>query len=70
MSSKNGVDQLLDDLISDNEVQKRWALNPEEIAKEYSLTEEQKAAMIEGDVDALIAGGLAERHVQEMRVYW
>jgi hypothetical protein len=70
MSQNTGVDRLLDDLLSSTDVQKRWALNPELVAKEYQLTETQTAAMISGDVERLIAEGLAERHVQEMRVSW
>lgn len=70
MINENGVDRLLDDLMEKSEMQKRWALNPEEVAEEYRLTATQKTAMIDGDVDALIAEGLAERHVQEMRVSW
>jgi hypothetical protein len=70
MSNERGIDRLLDDLMVDLEVQKRWAMNPENVAEEYGLTEGQKHAMVVGDVEALLAEGLAERHVQEMRVSW
>lgn len=70
MTNDRGIDRLLDDLISNTDVQKRWAMNPELLAKEYELTETQTAAMINGDVESLIAEGLTERHVQEMRVSW
>jgi hypothetical protein len=64
------VNDLLDDLQFDPDVQRQWALNPEDVARRYSLTPSQKTALIEGDVDTLIADGLAERHVQQMRVSW
>lgn len=70
MSSENGIDLLLDALMSDPDVQKQWALNPGNVAAIYGLSESQVAALLAGDVESLIAEGLAERHVQEMRVGW
>ena len=57
-------------LLNDPEVQRDWELNPESVATRFSLTDSQMQAMLDGDVDALIAEGLAERHVQQMRVSW
>ena len=71
MTSKNlDVNDLLDDLLNDPAVQREWELNPEAVASRYSLTASQARALIDGDVDALISEGLAERHVQQMRVSW
>jgi hypothetical protein len=71
MTSKNlDVNDLLDDLLNDQTVQREWELNPETVASRYSLTTSQTRALIDGDVDALIREGLAERHVQQMRVSW
>jgi hypothetical protein len=71
MTSKNlDVNDLLDDLLNDAAVQREWELNPETVAGRYSLTTSQARALIDGDVDALIREGLAERHVQQMRVSW
>jgi hypothetical protein len=64
------VNDLLDDLLTDPELQRDWELNPETVASRYSLTSSQARALIDGDVDALIHEGLAERHVQQMRVSW
>lgn len=64
------INALLDDLLRDPELQRRWELDPAEVAKGYSLTESQMSALLSGDVDALTAEGLAERHVQQMRVSW
>ena len=56
--------------MANTEVQKQWALNPKSVALEYGLTETQANAMIAGDIESLITEGLAERHIQEMRVSW
>jgi hypothetical protein len=68
--SKPDVNALLDALMSDQELQKRWELNPRQVAGDYDLTPRQLDALLDGDVDALISEGLAERHVQQMRVSW
>lgn len=68
--SERDVNALLDDLTTDPELQRQWELNPDEVASRYTLTETQLAALVDGDVDALISEGLAERHVQQMRVSW
>ncbi len=71
MIGKNlDVNDLLDALLNDPAVQREWELNPEIVAGRYSLTAAQTRALIDGDVDALISEGLAERHVQQMRVSW
>lgn len=70
MTKRGDVNDLLDDLASDIEVQRRWALEPETVAQEYRLTPNQAEALMTGDVDRLIGEGLADRHVQEMRVSW
>jgi hypothetical protein len=64
------VNALLDDLQRDAQLQREWELNPTEVARRYTLTEKQLALLLDGDVDGLIHEGLAERHVQEMRVSW
>lgn len=64
------VNVLLDQLQRDLDLQRRWELDPAEVAKSYTLTESQLSALLSGDVDALMAEGLAERHVQQMRVSW
>lgn len=68
--SDRDVNALLDDLTSDPELQREWELNPGDVAARYELTETQLASLLDGDVDALISEGLAERHVQQMRVSW
>lgn len=67
---KLDVNDLLDDLLNNPEVQREWELNPEMVASQYALTASQTRALVDGDVDALISEGLAERHVQQMRVSW
>jgi hypothetical protein len=69
MSSPD-INVLLDQLQHDTELQRKWELDPESVSRNYVLTETQRTALINGDVDALIAEGLAERHVQQMRVSW
>ncbi|CAM4060900.1 hypothetical protein [Xenorhabdus thuongxuanensis] len=64
------VNELLDDLISKPEVQARWENEPEKVMQEYQLTPEQYHALSEGNIDALINEGLADRHIQQMRVSW
>ena len=64
------VNSLLDDLAADPGIQREWELDPEAVAARYSLSDEQKDALLDGDVDALIGLGLAERHTQQMRVSW
>ncbi len=64
------VNVLLDQLASDAELQRQWELNPTEVLENYSLSPSQRAALLDGDVDALMNEGLAERHVQQMRVSW
>ncbi|MBI6548501.1 hypothetical protein [Xenorhabdus lircayensis] len=64
------VNDLLDDLISKPEVQARWENEPEQVMQEYQLTSAQYCALSEGNIDALISEGLADRHVQQMRVSW
>jgi hypothetical protein len=64
------INVLLDDLFEDPELQREWALRPDQIALRYSLTDSQLKALIDGDVDALMHLGLSERHVQLMRVSW
>ncbi len=68
--SKPDVNVLLDRLMRDAELQRRWELDPAGVAAEYELTESQLRSLVDGDVDALMAEGLAERHVQQMRVSW
>jgi hypothetical protein len=70
MTRERDVNDLLDDLTSDPEMRKRWALEPEAVARDYNLTATQASALLVGDVDGLVAEGLADRHVQEMRVSW
>ncbi len=72
LATMNGkdVNDLLDDLLENPDLQREWELNPDEVASRYSLTDAQRKALFAGDVDALIEGGLAERHVQQMRVSW
>ena len=67
---KPDVNDLLDDLLNNPKVQREWELNPEVVASRYSLTSSQARALVDGDVDALICEGLAQRHVQQMRVSW
>jgi hypothetical protein len=64
------VNVLLDQLATDPEFQARWEVDPDSVLQEFDLTESQRAALASGDVDALIDEGLAERHVQQMRVSW
>jgi hypothetical protein len=64
------INILLDRLYADPELQREWELDPASVASRYSLTPTQMASLIDGDVDALVAEGLAERHVQQMRVSW
>lgn len=64
------VNVLLDRLISDSELQVRWEVDPESVLDDFDLTAEQRRALVAGDVDFLIQAGLAERHVQQMRVSW
>lgn len=68
--STRDINALLDDLSSDANLQRQWELNPTDVAKRYALTETQLASLLDGDIDALIDEGLAERHVQQMRVSW
>jgi hypothetical protein len=68
--SRPDVNDLLDDLLGNPELQREWELNPEVVARRYSLTEQQLQSLRAGDVDALVSDGLAERHVQQMRVSW
>ena len=56
--------------MSNPELQRQWELNPADVAKDYQLTESQLAALLSGDVDSLISEGLADRHVQQIRVSW
>jgi hypothetical protein len=70
MTKERDVNDLLDDLTSDPEMRKRWALEPEAVARDYYLTAAQTDALLTGDVDRLVVEGLADRHVQEMRVSW
>jgi hypothetical protein len=64
------VNVLFDRLVSDPELQARWEVDPETVLDEFDVTAAQRAALIAGDVDSLIEEGLAERHVQQMRVGW
>ncbi|MEU7723850.1 hypothetical protein AB0B78_01080 [Streptomyces sp. NPDC040724] len=64
------VNALLDRLATDPEFQARWEVDPDSVLGEFDLTESQRAALASGDVDSLIDEGLAERHVQQMRVSW
>jgi hypothetical protein len=64
------IDDLLDRLFRDPEFQRQWELNPHEVAKGFALSESQLTALLDGDVEALVSDGLAERHVQQMRVSW
>ncbi|MBD1583317.1 hypothetical protein [Pseudoalteromonas sp. S16_S37] len=66
----NDINALLDALLNDPDVQKEWELNPELITQKYDLTDEQRRCLLDGDVDTLIEQGLAQRHVQQMRVSW
>lgn len=68
--SDGDVNVLLDSLSNDSALQREWELNPARVADRYSLTDTQRQALLGGDVDALMAEGLAERHVQQMRVSW
>ncbi len=67
---KKDVNVLLDDLIAKPEIQARWENEPDQLIQEYHLTPEQYRALTDGDIDALINQGLAERHIQQMRVSW
>jgi hypothetical protein len=64
------VNALLDRLASDPELQARWEVDPDSVVKEFDLTDAQRDALLSGDVDSLVEQGLAERHVQQMRVSW
>lgn len=64
------INDLLDRLFRDSEFQRQWELNPREVAKGFALSESQLTALLDGDVDTLTKEGLAERHVQQMRVSW
>jgi 2'-aminobiphenyl-2,3-diol 1,2-dioxygenase, small subunit len=68
--SKPDINALLDALMGDMELRRQWELNPEQVAGNYALTPGQLTALLDGDIDALISEGLAERHVQQMRVSW
>jgi hypothetical protein len=64
------VNSLLDLLASDPELQSRWEVDPEAVLQQFDVTDSQREALMAGDVDSLIEAGLAERHVQQMRVSW
>jgi hypothetical protein len=68
--SQGDVNDLLDDLLASPELQRQWELNPTEVAALYTLSEQELQALLDGNIDALVSGGLAERHVQQMRVSW
>jgi hypothetical protein len=68
--SLRDINALLDDLYEDTQLQREWELNPAEVATRYALTDKQLALLLDGDVDSLIREGLAERHVQQIRVSW
>ncbi|WP_236792402.1 hypothetical protein [Amycolatopsis sp. GM8] len=64
------INALLDDLGADPGLRREWELNPDEVGARYHLTDRQRELLSQGDVDGLVAEGLAERHVQQMRVSW
>ncbi len=64
------VNALLDRLVSDPEFQSQWEVDPESVLGQFDVTDVQREALMTGDVDSLIEAGLAERHVQQMRVSW
>ncbi len=64
------VNALLDRLVADPHLQARWEVDPDCVLQEFDITDSQRAALLNGDVDSLIEAGLAERHVQQMRVSW
>jgi hypothetical protein len=64
------VNTLLDQLATDPGFQARWEVDPDSVLQEFDVTDSQRAALLSGDVDSLIDEGLAERHVQQMRVSW
>lgn len=68
--SSHDINDLLDELYRDPQLQRDWELNPTEVARRYALTDLQLSLLLDGDVDSLIREGLAERHVQQMRVSW
>jgi hypothetical protein len=67
---KPDLNALLDDLIGNSDLQREWELNPQVVASRYQLTPSQMSALLDGDIDHLMAEGLAERHTQQMRVSW
>jgi hypothetical protein len=68
--SAGDINSLLDDLATDSELQREWELNAADVSRRYDITERQRELLLDGNVDALVSEGLAERHVQQMRVSW
>lgn len=64
------VNALLDRLGSDPELQARWEVDPQSVLEQFDVTDAERQALLAGDVDSLIEAGLAERHVQQLRVSW
>lgn len=64
------VNALLDRLGSDPELQARWEVDPQSVLEQFDVTDTQREALLAGDVESLIEAGLAERHVQQIRVSW
>ncbi len=64
------VNYLLDDLFADTALQKRFSLDPAVVMQNYSLSDDQRDALVSGDSDALISLGLDERHMRQMRLSW
>ncbi len=64
------INDLLDDLFKDTELQVRFGQDPAAVMQGYDLSDDQRNALLAGDSDALLALGLDQRHVRQMRIAW
>jgi hypothetical protein len=69
-SAPSGMKDLVDRLLSDPQTQTRWQVDPHSVMDDYSLTEEERTALLHGDVETLLASGVSDQLSRQMTVSW
>lgn len=69
-SKRPGMTALVDRLLVDPEVQSQWQVDPEAVMDGYELTDDERSALRDGDVEVLVASGVSDKLSRQMTVSW
>jgi hypothetical protein len=67
---KPGIGDLINGLLDDTSVKRRWQEDPVAVMAGYDLDDAERQALLQGDAEALVGTGASERLTRRLSVAW